>query len=73
MSLNKIKDKLIQSLKEELYTEENKEFIENDILKPMVHTILEQMYPYFLWMGLFFISMFIFILLILYLNLRVLL
>ena len=72
MSLNMIKDKLFQSLKEEFYKEENKVIIEEDFLKPIIQTILEQMYPYFMWMGLFFFSMFIFILIILLLNVRIL-
>ena len=54
------------------YTEENKEFIEKELLKPMIQQILDQMYPYFMGMGLFFFSMFIFILIILMLNLRIL-
>ena len=72
MSLLIIKQKLLESVKQELYTEENKEFIEKELLKPMIQQILDQMYPYFMGMGLFFFSMFIFILIILMLNLRIL-
>ena len=72
MSISIIKQKLLESIKQELYTEENKEFIENELLKPMIQQILDQMYPYFMGMGLFFFSMFIFILIILILNLRIL-
>lgn len=73
MSLNVIKQKLLESIKRELYTQENKEIIEKEFLKPMIQQILDQMYPYFMWMGLFFMSMFLFILLILFLNIRLLL
>ena len=73
MSLNVIKQKLLESIKSELYTQENKEIIEKEFLKPMIQQILDQMYPYFMWMGLFFMSMFLFILLILFLNVRLLL
>ena len=73
MSLNIIKQKLLESIKKELYTQENKEIIEKEFLKPMIQQILDQMYPYFMWMGLFFMSMFLFILLILFLNVRLLL
>ena len=73
MSLNVIKQKLLESIKSELYTPENKEIIEKEFLKPMIQQILDQMYPYFMWMGLFFMSMFLFILLILFLNIRLLL
>ena len=72
MSLNVIKQKLLESIKRELYTQENKEIIEKEFLKPMIQQILDQMYPYFMWMGLFFMSMFIFIILILFLNLKIL-
>tara|TARA_B100000745_G_scaffold258717_1_gene181954 strand:+ start:260 stop:481 length:222 start_codon:yes stop_codon:yes gene_type:complete len=72
MSLDIIKQKLIESIKTELYTPENKEFIEEEVLKPLIQQVLDQMYPYFMWMGLFFMSMFIFIVLILFLNLRIL-
>ena len=73
MSLNIIKQKLLESIKRELYTQENKEIIEKEFLKPMIQQILDQMYPYFMWMGLFFMSMFLFILLILFLNIRLIL
>ena len=66
-----IKEKLFQSIKKELNTQENKEFIENEILKPLIQQILDQMYPYFIWMGLFFMSMFLFIIIILMLNIKV--
>ena len=71
MSLDIITDKLLQSLREELDKEKNKEFIENDILRPLIYKILDQIYPYFMWTGLFFMSMFVFIMIILLLNIRV--
>ena len=64
MSIELIKEKLFQSIKKELNTQENKEFIENEVLKPLIQQILDQMYPYFMWMGLFFMSMFLFIIII---------
>jgi hypothetical protein len=71
MSIDIIKEKLFQSIKKELNTQENKEFIETEVLKPLIQQILDQMYPYFMWMGLFFTSMFLFIIIILMLNLRI--
>ena len=47
MSIELIKEKLFQSIKKELNTQENKEFIENEILKPLIQQILDQMYPCF--------------------------
>ena len=71
MSIDIIKEKLFQSIKKELNTQENKEFIETEVLKPLIQQILDQMYTYFMWMGLFFTSMFLFIIIILMLNLRI--
>ena len=71
MSIELIKEKLFQSIKTELNTQENKEFIENEVLKPLIQQILDQMYPYFMWMGFFFMSMFLFIIIILMLNIKV--
>jgi len=72
MSLDIITDKLLQSLKEELDKEKNKEFIEHELLKPIIHKVIDQLYPYFLGTGLLFMSMFVFIMIILLLNIRVL-
>jgi len=71
MSLDAIIDKLLISLKNELDRDKNKEFIEDELLKPLIHKILDQMYPYILWPALLFMSMFIFIMIILFLNIRV--
>ena len=71
MSLDAIIDKLLISLKTELDRDKNKEFIENELLKPLIHKILDQMYPYIMWPALLFMSMFVFIMIILFLNIRV--
>ncbi len=71
MSINQIKEKLISSVKNELYSEENKQLVEDELLKPLIHKILDQMYPYILWTSLFFMFMFVFIMVILFLNIRV--
>jgi hypothetical protein len=71
MSIHKIKERLLQSLKEELHTDENKQLIEDEFLKPIIHKVLDQVYPYILWTGLLFMSMFVFIMIILFLNIKV--
>ena len=71
MSLDIITDKLLQSLKDELYKEKNKEVIEHELLKPVIHKVIDQLYPYFLGTGLLFMSMLVFIMIILLLNIRV--
>ncbi len=70
MSLDMIKEKLMQSLKDELNNEENKEFMENEILKPLIQKILDELYPYYAGVGLLFLSMFLFIMIILMINMR---
>ena len=72
MSLDIITDKLLQSLKEELDKDKNREFIENELLRPIIHKVIDQLYPYFIGTGLLFMSMFIFIMIILLLNIRIL-
>ena len=71
MSFDAVIDKLLQSLKDELDKDKNKEFIEQELLKPIIHKVLDQLYPYFLGTGLLFMSMFIFIMIILFLNIRI--
>ena len=71
MSLDIITDKLLKSLKDELDKDKNKEFIENELLKPLIQKVIDQMYPYFIGTGLLFMSMFVFIMIILLLNIRV--
>ena len=65
MSLDIITDKLLRSLKDELDKEKNKEFIETELLKPIIQKVIDQMYPYFIGTGLLFMSMFVFIMIIL--------
>ena len=65
MSLDIITDKLLRSLKDELDKEKNKEFIEIELLKPIIQKVIDQMYPYFIGTGLLFMSMFLFIMIIL--------
>ena len=69
--LDIITDKLLKSLKDELDKEKNKVFIENELLKPIIHKILEQLYPYFI--GASFVIAFIVIsvFVILCLNLKI--
>ena len=71
MSLDIITDKLLQSLKGELDKEKNKRFIENELLKPVINKILDQLYPYYMGIGLLFLSMFLFLMIILFLNMRI--
>ena len=71
MSFDQIKKKIINSLKEEMQTDGNKQLIEDEILKPIILKVLDQVYPYILWTSLFFMFMFVFIMIILFLNIRI--
>ena len=53
MSFDAVIDKLLQSLKDELDKDKNKEFIEQELLKPIIHKVLDQLYPYFMGHGYF--------------------
>ena len=71
MSFEMITTKLLDSIKSELKKEEHINTINNDIIKPIVDKVLEQLYPYFI--GVLFIIAFIVIsiFVILCLNLKI--
>ena len=71
MSFEVITSKLLQSIKSEINKEENINSINNDIIKPIVDKVLEQLYPYFI--GASFVIAFIVIsvFVILCLNLKI--
>ena len=62
---------LFISLKDEINKDENMDTINNDIIKPIVLKIINEIYPYFFTGCLIFLTMFIFIILILLLNLKI--
>ena len=71
MSFEVITTKLLDSMKSEIKKEENVNTINNDIIKPIVDKVLEQLYPYFI--GVSFVTAFIVIsvFVILCLNLKI--
>ena len=72
MSLNIVTDKLLTSIKNELDNEKNIHYIEHEILQPLIHRIITNLYPYFIGFSLLIMSMFIFIMIILVLNIKIL-
>ena len=48
MSFETITTKLLDSMKTELKKEEHMNTINNDIIRPIVDKVLEQLYPYFI-------------------------
>ena len=71
MSFNLILEKLLETIKIEIKKEENINIINNDIIKPIVIKVIDDIYPYFLGGILFFMIMFILIFVILVLNLKI--
>ena len=49
MSFETITRKLLDSVKKEIKRQEHIDTINNDIIKPIVDKVLEQLYPYFLY------------------------
>ena len=71
MSFESITHKLINSMKKEINKEENMNSINNDIIKPIVDKVLEQLYPYFIGVSLVTAFIVISIFIILCLNLKI--
>ena len=71
MSFEVITKKLLDSIKFELKKEEHINIINNDIIKPIVNKVLEQLYPYFIGGTLIIAFIVIAVFVILCLNLKI--
>lgn len=71
MSFEKITNKLLDSIKIELKKEEHINLINNDIIKPIVNKVLEQLYPYFIGASLVIAFVVISVFVILCLNVKI--
>ena len=71
MSFNKIINKLLYSIKEEINKDDNIEILKNDILEPIIKEIFYIMYPYFIGVSIVFIIIIIVIFMILFLNIKI--
>lgn len=71
MSFEVVISKILESMKEEIKKEENIIIINNDIIKPIVEKVIDNIYPYFIGASLVFMTMFVFIFVILLLNLKI--
>tara|TARA_B100000575_G_C22794715_1_gene469647 strand:- start:263 stop:487 length:225 start_codon:yes stop_codon:yes gene_type:complete len=71
MSFNVITQKLLESMKEEFKKEQNMILINNEIIKPIVDKVLEQLYPYFIGVSFIIAFIVISIFVILCLNLKI--
>tara|TARA_Y100000591_G_scaffold275100_1_gene251641 strand:+ start:479 stop:703 length:225 start_codon:yes stop_codon:yes gene_type:complete len=71
MSFETITTKLLDSMKREIKKEEHMNTINNDIIKPIVDKVLEQLYPYFIGVSLITAFIVISVFVILCLNLKI--
>ena len=71
MSFETITTKLLDSVKKELRKEEHIDVINNDIIKPIVDKVLEQLYPYFIGVSMITAFIVISVFVILCLNLKI--
>jgi len=71
MSFEKITAKLLDSMKDELKKAEHIDTINNDIIKPIVDKVLEQLYPYFIGVSMITAFIVISVFVILCLNLKI--
>ena len=71
MSFEKITNKLLDSIKVELKKEEHINLINNDIIKPIVNKVLEQLYPYYIGASLVIAFVVISVFVILCLNVKI--
>ena len=71
MSFNKITNKLLNSIKDEINNDENIQILKNDILEPIIKEIFYIMYPYFIGISIIFIIIIIMIFMILFLNIKI--
>tara|TARA_B100000767_G_C19306854_1_gene345891 strand:- start:268 stop:492 length:225 start_codon:yes stop_codon:yes gene_type:complete len=71
MSFETITRKLLDSVKKEIKKEEHIDTINNDIIKPIVDKVLEQLYPYFFAFSMIIVFIVVSVFVILCLNLKI--
>lgn len=71
MSFETITRKLLESVKKEIKKEEHIDTINNDIIKPIVDKVLEQLYPYFFGFSIIIIFIVVSVFVILCLNVKI--
>jgi hypothetical protein len=71
MSFETITRKLLDSIKREIKREEHIDTINNDIIKPIVDKVLEQLYPYFFCFSMIIVFIVVSVFVILCLNVKI--
>jgi hypothetical protein len=71
MSFETITRKLLDSVKKEIKRQEHIDTINNDIIKPIVDKVLEQLYPYFFCFSMIIVFIVVSVFVILCLNVKI--
>jgi len=71
MDLNKIMKSILEELSNEIKDKDNFMIIKKDILNPIIEDVVNELYPYFMKVTIVFITLFILLIIIIFLNIRV--
>ena len=71
MDLSVITKKVLTEISDEVKKEDNMNIIKHDILDPIIRHIIDELYPYFIKISIGAIIILVFIIITLFLNLRI--
>ena len=71
MDLNNIIKSILEELSNEIKDKDNFKIIKKDILNPIIEDVINELYPYFMKVTIVFITLFILLIIIIFLNIRV--
>ncbi len=71
MDLSVITKKILSEISDEIKKEDNMNIIKYDILDPIIRHIIDELYPYFIKISIGAIIILVFIIITLFLNLRI--
>lgn len=71
MNLDSIIKKILEELSIQVKDETNFKIIKQDILNPIIEDVINELYPYFMKVTIIFITLFILLIIIIFLNIRV--
>ena len=71
MDVSSITKKILLDISEEVKKDDNMDIIKKDILDPMIRHIIDELYPYFIKISIGAIIILVFIIITLFLNLRI--
>lgn len=71
MDLSVITKKILSEISDEVKKEDNMNIIKYDILDPIIRHIIDELYPYFIKISIGAIIILVFIIITLFLNLRI--